>query len=1282
MAEWRVSNSNTPIGIGEHYTLTPNGLTGTVSASEGGSPGARALGGLDSFDLLLSAAGLVHDKSISIVPDSAAARALDAPAATVIVDVPNMPGVAALLLAEDESGAVSWILPEGHNPTEPASFTRALSGNSRFVVPLGRSRSRAGTRGLGDIGKKVLKVFLYPITDAVLGPIVEGFARAWEKRNRPYLVRTYTPDTYKTDRKDFPKLTDDDWRRLGSGRALLFVHGTFSSCGAFSAMTPEVMRELFDRYQGRIFAFNHPTMSADPRDNALEMLRAIPAGVHLDVDIVCHSRGGLVSRELALLGMVPNAAGTVAGTLAVGKIILVAVPNAGTPLTDDDHMTAMIDRFTNLAKLVPSPSVQTIVESVVLALKVLAHGFLHDLTGLSAMKPGGHFLTKLNIAGGSSPELFALTSNFEPPPNSPWISVARVEDAALDTIFAKVPNDLVVPTEGVVAANNAAGFPVPEANVYRFGPSDGVIHTEFFSRAVTQDRLLDWLMPQAASRAFGRATGQIDRDRVVRVQQSLQELVLDLQLADTGAASARATRAPKLSPEELSALRPHVVDLREGKFRTSGRYFTTPADVDAVFQQHIPAWRATRPAGSPLRLVFFAHGGLVAEEEGLAIARKHVQWWKDNGVYPIYFVWETGLLDALGAVLRSIASRAPATMARDLSDVTDRIIQEAVRAIGGGKIWGAMKSNAQLASADDGGARYVAAALKRFCDATSGVELHAVGHSAGSIFHAHFIPTALSLGAPPFTSLQFLAPAIRVDEFKRRLLSQVGAGAGSFATFAMHREVELADNCIGIYQKSLLYLIYYALEQERGTPILGLETSIDGDDELRALYGRGRPGEKKADLILSVTEAATGPSASRSKKHGDFDDDAATMTSVAARVLGVDAPPVLYTGTTRRAAEMPPIPEWLLAFETSDLGFALPPSLTSATDAGTAPAHNPGPSGPMQQPGPTSSAKPAPTAGGNGASAGAKGNRKALCVGIDAYPAPNTLLGCVNDTNAWGQVLGRLGYDVSYMHNEAATYDGLKSRLRDFVVTAKSGDHLVFQYSGHGTEVPDIDGDDGGGPDQALVPVDFDDGAFLIDDDVRTILLELPAGVEMTCFIDCCHSATITRVLGRTAPPDPSNQTRVRFLKPTPEQIARHRRFREGANMRALGRGLVDRSVLRWVNFSACQKGESAIESNGSGDFTRLTSKLLEAAVAARMSNHEFQRQILHAFGDARRQTPFLDCNLDAEESVLLGFAGGASSATSGANGGPRGVPPNGRLRTIATNLRSFAKELDDVPSA
>jgi pimeloyl-ACP methyl ester carboxylesterase len=1288
MAERELSNDTVSLAIGEGYTVTASGLTGRINASEGGTPGARALAA-DSFDLLLSAAGLVHDKSIAVTPAVSAERALEpGAAASLTIDVPNPPGVAALVLVEDESGAVSWVLPEGHDPADPASFTRALSGSSRFVIPMRGPSAETGfaARGLGDIGKKLLKVFLYPITDAVLGPIVKGFASAWERRHRPYLARTYTPENYKDDRRDFPALTAAEWQRLGGGPALLFVHGTFSSCGAFSPIAPEVMRELSDRYQGRVFAFNHPTMSADPRENALELLRAIPPGVKLEVDIVCHSRGGLVSRELAVLGAAP---GGNAGSMHVRQIVLVAVPNAGTALTDDDHMTAMIDRFTSVAKLVPSASVQTIVESVVLALKVLAHGFLHDLTGLRAMNPRGPFLQQLNVPAGSGPRLFAIASNFEPPPGTPWVSVARAEDAALDTVFAQAPNDLVVPTEGVYAGNGGAGFPIVEANIHRFGPADGVIHTEFFSRTATQDRLLDWLMPDAAPRALSAGAG-IDQERMARLIDSVRELAFDLQSTQSGTRNGRTARAPSLSPEQLTELRPHVVDLREGKFRASGRYFTPPADVEAIFSRHIPAWRATRPAGEPLRLVFFAHGGLVAEEAGLGIARKHVQWWKDNGVYPIYFVWETGLFDALGTILRSVAARAPATMARDFTDVTDRLVQEAVRAIGGGKIWSAMKSNAQLASAEDGGARYVAGALKRFCDVTPGVQLHAVGHSAGSIFHAHFIPTALSLGAPRFTTLQLLAPAIRVDEFKKRLASQIGAGAGALAAFAMHREVELADDCIGVYRKSLLYLIYYALEQERATPILGLETSIAADDELRALFGLGRPEQKKGDLILSVTDASNGKSASRSKHHGDFDDDAATMTSVAARVLNVDAPPVPYAGTIGRQLYSMAMPDWLDALDWSDLNGALPlpdmslpamalPSTPTPDIVVAAPPPSSSPPVEAPKPAPTAADKPSPISVTDSTTKSGGGRKVALCIGIDEYPAPNGLHGCVADTRAWGDVLGRLGYDVRFLHNAAATYEEIKRQLGDLVASAKAGDHLIFQYSGHGTEVPDVDGDEGGGPDQAMVPIDFDSGAFLIDDDIRTILLRLPSGVEMTCFIDCCHSATITRVLGRTPPP-PSEMSLVRFIRPTPEQIARHRRFREDTRRRALGRDLVDRTVLRWVNFSACQKGELAIETNGSGDFTRLSTKLMHAAVTEHVNNREFQRRVVREFGDVRRQTPYLDCPLAAEDAPLFGFVSAEPVVAGGVKAPAASSALGSRLVGLGPSLPMPAAETAGVP--
>ena len=121
------------------------------------------------------------------------------------------------------------------------------------------------------------------------------------------------------------------------------------------------------------------------------------------------------------------------------------------------------------------------------------------------------------------------------------------------------------------------------------------------------------------------------------------------------------TRIRRFTPAELDLLRPHLVNLTEGAFSRRGQLATTEADVAALFEHTLPQWLAAQPAGAPRRIVFWAHGGLVNECDGLAIAHKHVAWWKANGVFPVYFVWETGLFDAIGSLLANFLMQ-PSTM--------------------------------------------------------------------------------------------------------------------------------------------------------------------------------------------------------------------------------------------------------------------------------------------------------------------------------------------------------------------------------------------------------------------------------------------------------------------------------------------------------------------------------------------------------------------------------------------------------------------------------------------
>jgi hypothetical protein len=205
-------------------------------------------------------------------------------------------------------------------------------------------------------------------------------------------------------------------------------------------------------------------------------------------------------------------------------------------------------------------------------------------------------------------------------------------------------------------------------------------------------------------------------------------------------ATPSAPRGSGLSDEELAALKPHVINLRRGQLADGpageGEYFSTAADVEAIFATHLPAFLAGR--SGPVPLMVNAHGGLVTEAAGLRAAASRIPWWKENGVYPIYFVWETGLVTSLADALAGWlgGSRGP-------GDFKDRIVELAARFGQGERVWGEMKEYAEAASAG-GGASVFADALGSFMNEHRGaLTVHAVGHSAGSIFHSYFIPAAV-----------------------------------------------------------------------------------------------------------------------------------------------------------------------------------------------------------------------------------------------------------------------------------------------------------------------------------------------------------------------------------------------------------------------------------------------------------------------------------------------------------------------------------------------------------
>jgi hypothetical protein len=161
-------------------------------------------------------------------------------------------------------------------------------------------------------------------------------------------------------------------------------------------------------------------------------------------------------------------------------------------------------------------------------------------------------------------------------------------------------------------------------------------------------------------------------------------------------------------------------------------------------------------------------------------------------------------------------------------------------------------------------------------------ELHVVAHSAGSILAAHAVPALASLGVA-WKTMQFLAPAIRIDQFRSLVLPSINAGRCPRPSLYLLDDAAEREDSVGPYGKSLLYLVSQAFESRRGVPLLGIHDHLQADERLHALLRAAQQGRK--GLVIAGEPGPPG-SLSRSTTHGGFDNDPDSMNSVLTRILG------------------------------------------------------------------------------------------------------------------------------------------------------------------------------------------------------------------------------------------------------------------------------------------------------------------------------------------------------------------------------------------------------------
>jgi hypothetical protein len=187
----------------------------------------------------------------------------------------------------------------------------------------------------------------------------------------------------------------------------------------------------------------------------------------------------------------------------------------------------------------------------------------------------------------------------------------------------------------------------------------------------------------------------------------------------------------------------------------------------------------------------------------------------------------------------------------------------------------------------------------------------------------------------------------------------------------------------------------------------------------------------------------------------------------------------------------------------------------------------------------------------------------------------------------------------------AATKKAMQDAITEMVSGAKRGDVLLLHYSGHGSNVPDDNGDEADHRDEILCPTDLDWYDPFRDDWLRNIFDGLGDGVSLTMISDSCHSGTVTRAI---QPPDAPIIDR--YL-PSPWDLAA---VESGRDLTGETRGTLhkapaserkDRDIvpvdIPEVLISGCRADQTSADAQiGNGFAGALTYNLVEALTQAK----------------------------------------------------------------------------------
>ena len=262
--------------------------------------------------------------------------------------------------------------------------------------------------------------------------------------------------------------------------------------------------------------------------------------------------------------------------------------------------------------------------------------------------------------------------------------------------------------------------------------------------------------------------------------------------------------------------------------------------------------------------------------------------------------------------------------------------------------------------------------------------------------------------------------------------------------------------------------------------------------------------------------------------------------------------------------------------------------------------------------------------------------RKALCVGINNfknYPG-SALQGCINDAHDMKSILvdflGFSGTDITLLADRQATKASIMKNLKAMVNDARKGkySYLVFSMSSHGTQVPDVNGDEPDKADEAFCPHDlatagnkWDPNYIITDDELHDLFITLPENVLLEVYLDTCHSGTGLKAI------DLLPDRKPRYMPPPSLEAFKEI---EGRDSRGLNKLMLGKGIKHHILWGGCRADQTSADAHigGSwhGAFTYYFCKEMRAS-KNKLSRAEILKKVRTCLtAGSYSQTPQLEC--------------------------------------------------------